>query len=107
MKTNDLIYSFPRNLYSVFHFKCSDVPFNKEDSYTIEEFSAAINEPFTVYEKHIRAIEVEKRLCHISVETPTQEFPEPVDENIYLEYPFGDIIYKIFAGEYDDEMKKN
>jgi len=105
MKNNNLIYSFPRGPYTVFHFKCSDVPFNKEDCFTIEEFSKAIDQPFELYEKYVRAIEVEKRICHISVQSLTKEFPEPVDEDILADI-LDDCIYKSFVGAYDDEMKQ-
>lgn len=105
MKNNDLIYSFPHCLYHVFHFKCSDVPFNKEDFFTIEDFSKAIDEPFELYEKYIRAIEVEKRICYISVEALSKEFPEPLDDYL-LGIVQNDCIFKTFVGEYDDEMKQ-
>lgn len=105
MKKNDVIYTFHRSPYDVFHFKCEDEPFDKKDCLTIEDFSEYINEPFEVYEKYIRAIEVEKRICYISVETLTEEHPEPVPDSLFG-HIFNDTVFKNFVGEYNDEMKQ-
>lgn len=104
MKTNDILYSFKHDFTNLFHFKCSEVPILKEDYLTVEDFSEQINEPFEVYEKYLRAVEHEKRIAYISVETPTEEFSEPIEEG-FLQGFDKVIVYKQFIGEYDDAMK--
>jgi len=107
MKEDDTIYSFDNEFYDLWHYKIADEPVNKGDSFTAEDFAEMINEPFEVYEKHIRAIEYEKRIAHISVETPTDEFPiQTIQTEIDMSESFPGVIFKRFVGEYDDAMKE-
>ena len=103
MKTGDKIYSFKSEFFDLWHYKVADEPINKKDCFSSDEFAQLINEPFEVYEKHIRSIEYEKRVAQLSVETPTKEFPIPLPDRIF---EADETVFKTFVGEYDDEMKK-
>jgi hypothetical protein len=108
MKPGDTINSFISEFLDVWHYKIVDEPILKEDSFTSVDFSENINAPFEVYEKYIRAIEIERRVAYIGVETPTEEFPssELYLDDMVLESLREGETFKTFYGEYDEEMKK-
>ncbi len=89
------LYSFEMENNDMWHIKlCADMV-SRDDYMTLDYFAQMIDEPFEVYEKHLRTIK-EERTFHSIIVVDT-----PEEERIRM----GDID-KIFIGEYDDEMKE-
>jgi hypothetical protein len=99
-KTNEL-NSIQEMFWDFWHYKLVHEPVLKDDSITADLFKSQINEPFELYEKYIRSIEVEKRVAFIACVSDEQK-KAAFDELGTID----GVEQKIFVGDYEDRKKE-